>query len=349
MALGANTAKDARLDYEAGQSFTAMELLTDSGDHYLFTSAAASGLWSDRNGYSPEVYPNGLITGGVVGEDNAAVNDVVDVTGLTCYLVGVETVVGAGSATATRSANGALPYRITSIIVTAAGALDVIAGADGAAFSEVRAAAGGPPLITAGTIEIAQTRLASIVNAPIDAAEIFQVVGTHRERYDYPLWEVNYGPRKVSYGTVLTPTAVDGASVLFLTDLPLIHTGAVAKRVYAEYYEPIFAETKPVADFVPPDESFSSSSKQVYGGTIAAVSSSMGQGSFTAYFQDGITDPLSKLKGEKLWFRFYPNRYKAPYTLTQGFLGVSRSNPAGDSIQAACTIAATYPAYDVEA
>jgi hypothetical protein len=42
-----------------------------------------------------------------------------------------------------------------------------------------------------------------------------------------------------------------------------------------------------------------------------------------------------------LWFKFYPDRYKSSYLLTQGKLGISRTFPAGDNIQAACTISAS--------
>ena len=62
--------------------------------------------------------------------------------------------------------------------------------ADGA-FSETRAAAGGPPLIPVTSVEIGQVRLtaASDAAALITSDEIFQNVGDHTERYDYPVWE----------------------------------------------------------------------------------------------------------------------------------------------------------------
>jgi hypothetical protein len=56
-----------------------------------------------------------------------------------------------------------------------------------------------------------------------------------------------------------------------------------------------------------------------------------------------------RLKDEILWFRFYPDRYKAPYVLTQGKLGVVPSYPADDSITAACTISASESAINVDA
>ena len=38
-----------------------------------------------------------------------------------------------------------------------------------------------------------------------------------------------------------------------------------------------------------------------------------------------MSDGLVQLKNETLWFKFYPDRYKTPYLLTQGKLGISRS------------------------
>ena len=53
------------------------------------------------------------------------------------------------------------------------------------------------------------------------------------------------------------------------------------------------------------------------------------------------------LKNETLWFKFFPDRYQSPYILSQGKLGISRTFPAGDSMQAACTISAASAAVEV--
>lgn len=329
--LSAKTAENAKLEYEAGQQFYPMEALSDSGDQLTFTSSAS--LWSDKSGYSPVVRPDGLVNGGVITPDNLAVNDVVDISALNCYLAGVLTAVAAGSVTCTRPAGPGSPYKIDSICISNVGALAEITGTDGGAFSETRGAAGGPPLITVGYIEIGQVRLDSDTSAAITADEIFQVPGTHQERYDYPLYEINYGPT-VRDGT-------DGGGVKFLTALPTIHVGSIPKGVYAEFYEPQFAEATPISDFVPPDETHSVGSQQVYGGVIGSRSSALGQGTFNYYGQDGVTDALVQLKNEILWFKFYPDRYKTPYLLAQGKLGVSRTFPADNNIVSACTVSAS--------
>jgi len=335
------TAKDAKLQYEAGQNAVAMGLLTNSGDEITFTSAAS--LWSGRSGYAPVVRPNGLLTGGLVTVDNAGVDDVVDVAALTCNLAGVVTSVAAGSVTISRGVTTDI-CMITSITVDSSGALAAVAGTDHTAFSETRGATGGPPFIPVGSIEIAQVRVSSVTADAVVASEIFQVVGLHQERADFPLYDINYGPTVV--GGVQTKA---GGSVTFLSALPEIHTGSVPKRVYASYSSPIFADVSLASDFVPPETSNSVTSTQVYGATIGSAASTLNQGTFTAYLTNGITDALVLLKDANLWFKFYSDRYATPYMLTQGVLGIARTFPVADQIQAACTVSATVAAVEVAA
>lgn len=315
------TAENAKLQYEGGQSFTAMSALTNSGDETTFTSAAS--LWSNRAGYAPVVRPNGLLTGGAITA-HASDNDKVNVAALTLNLNGVVTSVNAGTATITRGVSTDT-HNITSITINSSGAITAVSGTDGTAFSETRGAAGGPPLIAVDSVEIGQVRTTTTSAALVTAAEIFQVVGTHQERADFPLYNVNY----------------QAGSVTFLAALPEIHTGPVPKKVFASYYAPIFADVSLASDFVAPETTHSVTSTQIYGTTLGSTASTLGQGSFTAYLQDGVSDALVTLKNSVLWFKFFPDRYKSSYILAQGKLGVSRTFPAGDSIQAACTISAT--------
>lgn len=314
------TAENAKLQYEAGQNVVAMTLLTDSGDNTTFTSAA--NLWSGKSGFAPVIRPNGLLTGGAI--TTHASNNTVTVAALTCNLAGVVTSVSAGTAVATRPATAV--SKVNSITVDSTGALANVAGTDGSttAFSETRGAAGGPPLIPVGSIEIGQVRYTSNTAGVVASAEIFQVVGLHLERADFPLWDVRNG----------------SGSVAFLAAHPLIHTGPTAKRCYASYATPIFADVALASDFVPPETTHSVSSTQVYGATLGSSASTLGQGSFTAYLTNGVSDALVSLKNATLWFKFFPDRYASPYILTQGKLGISRTFPAADSVQAACTISA---------
>jgi hypothetical protein len=323
----ANTAENAKLEYEAGQNAVGMTALTDSGDATTFTSSAS--LWSSRTGYAPVVRPNGLLTGGAA-TPHASDNDKVNIAALTLNLNGVVTSVAGGSLTASRGTSGDT-HRITSLTVNSAGALAAVAGTASTAFSATRGAAGGPPLIAVDSVEIGQVRLTSTTAGKVTAAEIFQVVGLHQERADFPLFNVNF----------------EDGSVTFLSELPEIHTGPTPKKVFASFASPIFAEVALATDFVPPETTHSVTSTQIYSTTLGSTSSTLNQGSFTAFLEDGVSDGLVKLKNEVLWFKFYPDRYKSPYLLSQGKLGISRTFPAGDNIQAACTISASSTAVEV--
>lgn len=323
-----NTAENAKLEYEAGQASVVMSALDNAGDNQTFTSDAT--LWSGRNGYAPVVRPDGLLTGGTVTPGAAA--NTVAVAALTCNLAGVATpVAGNAALSITRPATNVA--KVLSITVNSSGALAVVAGTDGTGttFSETRGAAGGPAYIPVGSIEIAQVRLTSSTSAVVSAGEIFQVIGLHTERADSPSLLISY----------------EEGSVSFLSPLPAIHTGDTVRGVYASYAEPIFGEVALASDFKAPETSHSVTSTQVYGTTMGSTSQSLGQGGFTAYLADGVSDPLVQLKNETLWFRFHPDRYKTPYLLTQGKLGVARTWPAGDKISAACTISASAPAIEV--
>lgn len=313
-------AENAKLQYEGGQTSTPMGALTDSGDRTTFNTGAT--LLSKRSGFEPVVRPNGLATGGAVTPAVSGTDDLVDVAALTAYVNGtLHTVSAATDQTASRGAS-TNTHRITSVTVTSGGAVAMVAGTASTAFSETRGAAGGPPYIPVNSIEIAQIRLTSITSAPVQASEIFATVGVHVERTDYPIYSIDY---------------LNG-DITFAAALPAIHTGDVAKGVYASYAEPIFTDIAKAVDFVPSENSHSVNSTQIYGTTLGSVSTSLSQASFTAYLEDGVTDSLIGLKNESLWFKFYPDQYKTAHILEQGKLGITRTFPAGDEIQASCTI-----------
>ncbi len=321
------TAENAKLQYEAGQQSVAMAALTDSGDATVFTSGAS--LWSQRSGYAPVVRVNGLLTGGAITP--TATNNELSVAALSCNLAGVVTSVGAGTVTITRPAGNV--SKVNSITVNSSGVLAVVAGTDGSntAFVETRGVAGGPPLIPVGSIEIGQVRVTSSTAAVVTAAQIFNVSGLHLERADDPLFTINYESGRV---TMLAP-------------LPKIHTGPTARGVFASYASPIYADIPLASDFVPPETSYAVTSTQVYGTTIGSTSATLQQGTFTAYLNNGVNDPIVQLKGQDLWFRFYPDRYQSFHLLAQGKLGINRTFPAGDSLAAACTISASRAAIEV--
>lgn len=321
-----NSAANAKLQYEAGQEISAMAAMTDSGDHKVFSITGVA-PWSQKSGYEPKIYPDGLETGGVVSPGSA--NDKVSVAMLTCYLAGIKTTVAADAAVAvTRPASSpASLKKISSITINSAGAIAVVAGTDGAALSATRGAAGGPPLIPVGSIEIAQVKLTSSTAGLVLAAEISQTPGTSLERYDYPIW---------------TEDPFLG-QITFAAALPAIHAGSPAtyKGVYGEVYEPVFVDQEPVVDYKAPANSHSVSSTQVYGGTIGSSSSSLGQGGFKTFLRDGVTDSFLSQEDETIFFKFFPDRNKTPYELSYGKVGIDTSFPASDNINAVVTISAS--------
>lgn len=322
-------ASKAKLQYEASQIAVAMAALTDSGDHQTFEGASSP--WSLATGHMPVVRPDGLISGGAISPAASNGDDFVDVAAGTAYVGGALVTWTAQTDVSVTRGITTDTHNITSITVTDAGAVAAVAGADFTSFSDTRGADGGPPLIPIASVEIGQVRTTSVTAGPITASEVFQTVGVHQERYDYPMWEVDH---------------FNGDVVMDAT-LPTIHTGSVTKKVAASYSTPAFAEVRHANDFVAPEKSYSINSTQVYNATIGESSESLGAGSFTAYLADGISDALVGKAGENLWFKFFPNRHNTSYLMCQGILGVGRSFPAGGNISASCTINAETAAENV--
>ncbi len=323
------TAENAQLKMEVAQSLVAYEILTDLGDHKLFDASGAP--WSRVAGFAPSVLPNGIKTGGLITPDSSGNNKVL-IAALTCNLAGVAISVAAGGLTVTRTAAGGA-FQINSITINSAGALANVAGTEGSAFVETRGAAGGPPYIPVGSIEVGQVRLTSNTDALVLASEIVQVPNMHMELASYPLWTVDY---------------LNG-QITFVAALPLAHTGDLAKRTYAQYYTPILVALPNVSDFQFPEVTHAVTSVQTYDGTIASSSKSLNQGQFKAKLQDGINDLVVQNKDKILWFQFFPDKNQSSSGYTQGTLGVARTFPPGGLLEAACTISAESKAVEVPA
>lgn len=325
------TTDNAAVYYESGQQYTAFAAMTDAGDHLTYAATAAP--WSGKSGYEAKVRPYGLATGGAVTA--TATNNQVSVAALTAYMAAVASAnsdglisVNTGTLLATRgTTNG---YRITSLTVDNTGALAAVAGTESTAFTETRGAAGGPPLIPVGSIEIGQIRLTSITAAAVQASEIYQVVGTHQERWDFPVWSENPATGKIT----------------FVSALPQIHTGNVTKAVYAQVYTPLFAELSRCRDWVPAEVTNSVSSISNYDGPEGSVSSSIGQASWEASLTDGSTDLVLQQKNQNIWVKFKQDRNRLPYQLTQGKLSLSRTYAVGSKVAAKFTLSAISPTVD---
>lgn len=324
--------------YEAGQTAYPFEAATNSGDATTFTASFSP--ISNVAGSEPVVAPYGLLTGGAISVH--ASNNTVNVAALTASMAAVSgadasgvVAVAAGTTTITRPATNV--SKVNSITIDSTGAIAAVAGTDGAttAFSETRGAAGGPPLIPVGSIEIGQVRVVTSAAAAVSAAQIFTVPGLHVERSDYPVYALDFATGEVT----------------FATDLPLIHTGTLPKKVYIRGATPLFAPIANTSDWVPAESTYSINSTSTYDGPVGSASSSLGQASFTAVMKDGITDSVLAAKGKEIWFEFRPDRDKTvPRQLTQGLFGVSRTFPAGGgSFSASCTVTPRTESVDVKA
>lgn len=326
------SAENALLQYEAGQTPVAMVELTDQGDHLDFRSADT--MWSNKSGYTPDIKPDGVESGLVVTPAASETNDYVDVSAGYVSLVGVSTSVSLAADETITRATSTDTHLISSVQITSVGAVAIIAGTDGTSFVETRGSAGGPPYIVVGSIEIAQVRLIGDSGTPkaIESAEIFMTPGNHREIWNFPSFEQDRF--KVENG-VLGLAGVD-----FSSALPLSHTADVTKAVYAAYYTPIFANIPDAYDFKGAALAHSVTSQQVYGRTVGTPNSTLNQGSFNCLLQDGISDGILQQADADLFFRFYQDRLKTPYMLSQGKLGVDTDYPADTNIMATCTISA---------
>jgi len=327
-----STSATAKTEFESGQTAVSYTLMTDSGDQQVHTVSGGT-IYSGKSGSEAVVRPNGIVTGRNVLSTHAS-NDTVTVAAFTAYSLGVEQSVVATTGTIVRPA--AAKYNINSVTMTSSGTISVVTGTDGDAFSDTRDAAGGAPYIPVDAVEIGQIKLDSDSAAVITSAEIFQAVGTHTERFDFPTWTVN----TTGEGDAATVSAQKNAFIEFASALPAIHTAAAYKRVYITYSAPVFAELSRTLDFTPVENSHSTASTQFYNGTIGSVSSTLGQGSFTALMTDNVTDALVGNKDQVLTIRFYPDRNKSAYVLTQGKIGLARTFPVAGQNQAAVTISA---------
>lgn len=329
-----STSKNAKMMFESGQNFFDFALMTDGGDHMVFNISGGL-VFSGKSGYEPVIRPNGVVTGSNLLSPSGSA-DTVAVALFTAYSKGVEYEVAASSLALTRPASNVA--KVCSVTMDEDGALAEVEGTDGSttAFSETRAAAGGPPEIPADSVELGQVRWTASGAAVITVGEIKQVPGTHVERYDLPAFTTN----SVGDGKSADSSSKENAYVEFADELPVIHASSTRKNVWMSYYAPIFAQIPRAVNFVPAENTHSLSSQQYYDGTVGSVSSSLGQASFTAYMDDNITDALVALKDEILTFKMYPDKNKLPYNITQGIMGMGRTFPVDAQNQADVTISA---------
>ena len=330
MALRANQADQALVMYEAAQEFVAAQAMVNAGDNLTF--GIPDKPWSGAPGKEPLVLPDGLATGGAITPGDSGKVNLATATAFVGGILRTVTGISGGSGLAlTYTAGGHLTHSITIYDNGGTWSFKATAGATGASHSVTRGGDGGPPLILADEVEIGWVRTVGDSASVVEPQDILQIVGATMERYDYPIWTEDFGAGEIT----------------FTAALPDSHTGPAPKKVFAQVYTPIFAPLEPASDFVPPETTHTQSSTAVYGGAIGSASSSLGQGSFKVFLQDGVTDPFLGYKNQKMWVKFLPHRLRTAHLLAQGILGISRTFPSGDSIQADCTLTADGPAIEM--
>lgn len=325
-----------KLKIEAAATPVAFFAMTDSGDHQTFTTTNAP--WS-RADSEPVFGGYGVISGGAGTPAASLNNDMVDAATVELFApamtgasatTGKITVAADTDLTCTRGAS-TNTHIINSITVDATGAYAVVAGTATTAFSETRGASGGPPFIPVGSVEVFQVRLTSVTAAPITAAEIFAAPGVHQERYDNPSFTPDYLRGKLNFSSAL----------------PLIHTGSVAKKVYARASVPAYSDLNDAKDWVPAESSDSVTSGTNYDRTIAqSISSTLNAATFSLDMGDGVTDFILSLVGKNVIVKFLPNKNGTAYQLTQGFLSKTRAFPVKGNPTASFTVAADRASVD---
>lgn len=308
--------------YESGQNAHAMEAMT-STDGKVFSASFKP--FSAASGFDVKVMPVGLANGGAITPSSSS-DEVIVAEALV-----IMPHVAASNSDGQLTVSGGLlsvsrptgsDFIIHSVTVNASGSLSIVSGTEGSGFVETRGVSGGPPLIPVDSVEIGQVRLTSTSPGVISTGEIKQVPGLHQELSDFPVYEIDY----------------ENGAAIFAQELPAIHDGDAPKQVYVSGFTPIFAETPKGYDWVPSEESYSTSSQKVYGAAIGSTSTSLQQASFSAILKDGITDNILKAVGENIWVRFKQDRNRAPNQLTQGILGISRTFPADGNVVGAFTL-----------
>jgi len=266
---------------EDGFTPIAQEVMTNSGDNKTF-AAPSLGHFSlsaeDENGINrtPDVRPDGVRSGFLISPALSGTNDLIDVKGGKIFQsFNKITVAGVTDLAVARPAT--LPFITHSITINSAGAIVVVAGTEGAAFSSVRGAVGAAPFIPVGSIEIGLVNLTAIATAPITSDEIvFSPEWSHTPSYK------------------LLPYT---ASVEFMTALATIHTGNVTRSVYVKYSKPILVDiSAPLSKIKPVKLPQKIASQLFFSGTRSkVVEGELSEGSFEYEVPAGIGHVLNRI------------------------------------------------------
>lgn len=335
-------ASNAKIQYEVSQTLYDWYQMTDSGDHQVFSFS--HDIVSGKEGKKPVIRPNGIKSGtNLITPCASETDDAVDVAAFKGYFAGEEVTVSAHTDIAVSRGTAGAPYRVNSIVCSALGTVEALAGEGNAgAFATARGTAGGPPSIPLAKIELGQVRTSSETSGVITSSEIYQSVEEgYSEHFDYPLWE---SPSHLGEGNQTEDASMEKAYLKFYSALPLIHGAAATspptdiKPVYAKSYAPVFATLSDTVDWKEPLETGSASSRQIHRKTIAAESTRLGTGRFTAILDNGISDHFVKQAGERLTFKYHHDQDALPYQLVQARFFLDITRPVDRDVEAAVTL-----------
>lgn len=343
----AANAKNGRIKYEGGQSTVGYTAMTDSGDQTIFTVSGAP-LYSGRSGFEPTARPDGIVsvTGGGFPLTVHATNDTVTIAGGTCYFAGVLVTWADTTKTITRGGIGT-EWMKNSVIVNSSGVVSVIQP-DGhaSAFSLVRGAAGGPPTLTVGSVELGQIHTDSDTAAAITATEIKQNPSADQAEWSsQTVWSINnigIGQKSSFTGA---NSAEKNAHVTFSDALAITHGAAVdgaattARAIYLTYSVPSMSNAAYAKDWKGALNAVSLTSEQFFDATRGSTSTALNAGSFIfSPAGNPVTDPLLKLSGELLTFQCYPDKNQLPYDIMQGYFSHDTTYVAEGVYSSAITV-----------
>jgi hypothetical protein len=325
-----------KLQVEVARSAVDYTAMTDSGDHKIFNVSGVS-IFSGYEGAAPEVRPDGIESGINLLTPNTGTNDSVSVAAFTAFLAGERYTVSAQNVDISGNRPATAVAKVLSVCLDSDGAtLNVEAGTDGATttFSATRGAAGGPPEIPAGDIELGQVRLTSDTAGAVTASEIKQVPNQHADFAYVPAFSVN----NIGDGNGATSGAQKNAYLSFSAALNENHASDAAKAVYISYSSPTLADVEKCRDFVPIETTHSAATEEHYDGTETTTSSSTSQGSFSAIMTDNVNDQLVAQKNKTLIFKFKTDENKSAYILTQAKMAIARTNPVSGALVMSATL-----------
>jgi hypothetical protein len=227
------TGKGIQLKVEDGFTAYGPELMADSGDRKTYTSAGSrfSLCAKDENGIDrrPVVRPDGLRNGCLVSPPLSGIDNGVDVCAGSIWNGGaVKNVSAVTDLAVTRPSAGSV--KKVSIAVDSTGTVEAFDGTEGAAYSDSRGVAGGPPYIPLGTVELAKVKLDEFAGPVTDES-------------------INFSPELSTFPVSETDPYL--AKSVFSRPFQAIHTGGVACNIYITYCVPQFSALDPIS-FRPP-------------------------------------------------------------------------------------------------